>query len=167
MSLLEKIITRKDDQSSLDAGEAHQLWAVLRLRYDTVELIDLFLNHAGDSDLKVLLQRGLNKVVMPQINKLEESMNHYKIPLPARPPKSINTPTNQEVIRDEMIFRVTLAGSQTALHVHIKTILIATNDALRNMFMGFMTDELHLYDDMVKYGKVKNWLGSAPEYKMA
>lgn len=33
-------------------------------------------------------------------------MDTYGIPLPPRPPKSINTPANTEVIRDELIFRL-------------------------------------------------------------
>jgi hypothetical protein len=113
-----------------------------------------------------LIESGLTTVIEPHVKKLEDTMKHYKLPFPPQPPKPYTNPVNLEAARDEGIFRIIMSGSQTALLVHIKAVNISTNDAVRSLFMNFLIDELHLYDNIVKYGKIKGWVHSPPQYKI-
>lgn len=165
MSLIDKIIKQEDIDSGIHSGEAYILWTQVISRYDTLELIDFILNYAKDIDFKLLIERGVDSLVKPQIKELEKAISHYRIPFPTRPPKSQNLPTNAEAFRDEFLYKLIVDGSQTALTVHVKAINICMNDSLRNLFMNFFNQEAHNYDNLVKYGKVKGWLDSAPIYK--
>ncbi len=40
-----------------------------------------------------------------------------------------------------------------------------SNDSLRNMFIGWMNDEMKIFDDLVKYGKIKGWYWGVPAYQ--
>ncbi len=116
-------------------------------------------------DLKVLMQTCLDKLISPQIKKLEDAMSKYQIPLPVQPPKSISIPTNLEAARDQAIYRITMSGSQSALMIHVKAINICTNDSLRGLFLNFLNQELHMHDNLIKFGKVKGWVFPPPQYR--
>lgn len=166
MNVLDKILGTQAD-SGLHAGEAYILWTQLQARYDTLELVQFHADLANDLDFRALVHRGIKDVIQPQIKKLEETMRHYQITVPPPPPVDMNLPSNIESARDVAMFRIILSGSQTALTVHIKAINICINDSLRNMFMGFLVDDLKMYDNLVKYGKIKGWVHEPPAYKQS
>ena len=64
-----------------------------------------------------------------------------------------------------MIYRIIYDGSQAAILIHAKAINICSNDSLANLFMNFLNDELHLQDNLIKYGKIKGWVRQMPQYK--
>jgi len=165
MNLLDKVFSQVEFGKEIHSGEAYILWTQLQARYDTLELAQYFFQQAKDSDFKALLDHGIKNVITPQIKTLEKLMNHYKIPVTERPPVDMNLRMkNTETTRDEHMFRIIFAGSQTALLVHVKGINICINDALRNTFMDFLSKELHMYDNLVKYGKLKGWVHVPPAY---
>ncbi len=165
MGFIELFKNQDKKETGLHVGEAYILWTQLVARYDILEITQFILGYANDTDFKVLVQRGLDNIIKPQIKKLEETMEHYQIPLPPRPPKSYPHPTNIENARDEGLYRTVFSGSQTALLVHVKAINVSINDSLRAMFINFFNQELHMYDGLVKYGKIKGWIRSGPQYK--
>lgn len=148
----------------IHSGEAYILWASLVAHYDTLELIEFFMNMAKDKDFQLLVSTAVTKVIQPQIDKLEATMNSYKLPLPSRPPGKVNLQNNVEAARDESMFSIISDLSQTAMNLHIKAINMCVNDSIRNMFMEFLNDALKIYDNLVKYGKVKGWIRNPPGY---
>lgn len=150
---------------SLHTGEVFALWQHLILRYDLYELTDIFQNFAHDKEFKVILSLGLN-VLSSGITEMENAMNHFGIPLPPRPPKSINTPTNTEVLRDELMFRIVFMGIQNFLSQHIRTILNTEHADLLNMFKKFERQEMDIYLKMKKYAQLKGWIFIPPAYNL-
>jgi len=165
MSLRDKIIKQEDIDSGIHSGEAYIIWNQIVTRYDTAELADFILNFAKDADFKLLVQKGINNIIRPQIDELEKAARHYRLPLPPRPPLNQNLPANTEAIRDEFLFKLIIDGSQTALDVHVKAIKLCVNDSLRNLFMNFLQQETAQFDSLFKYGKIKGWIENAPAYK--
>jgi hypothetical protein len=165
LGLLDKIIKQEDIDSGIHSGESYIIWTQIVARYDTLELVDVILNFSNDLDFKLLVKRGIDKVIKPQLNQLIEKAKYYRLPLPPRPPESQNLSSNMETFRDEFLYKLLMDGSQTGLDVHLKAIKICINDALRDMFMEFILQEMKLYDELIKYGKVKGWLENAPIYK--
>ena len=136
------------------------------MRYDVYELTDIFQNFASDIEFKALLAYGLN-VLQARIDEIEVEMNRLGIPLPPRPPKSINTPANTEILRDELMFRTIYMGIQNFLNEHQRTVLMMKNAKLKNIFLNMQKEEITLYTRVVQYGNVKGWLHVPPEYKGA
>ncbi|MEW6184055.1 MAG: DUF3231 family protein [Bacillota bacterium] len=147
------------------AGEVHALWNFLTLRYIYLEMTEIFKNYITDSEFKILVQYTVSNVLGKQIKETTKIMKDYGIILPPKPPFGINTAVNAEAMRDEMMYRIILVGVQYFIETHAETLRMMSSDSLRNMFMGFMTDELKIFDNLVKYGKVKGWYWGAPSYK--
>ncbi|KUO76837.1 MAG: hypothetical protein APF77_21380 [Clostridia bacterium BRH_c25] len=164
MPILDKLIPHADKEQ-IHAGEAYSVWTQTMARYDTLGLTQYMENLIHDSDLKALVKFGTNNVIKPQIKRLEDFAEKYKIPLPPKPPKSVNTSNATDTAGDEAIFRIIFDGAQTALNVHVKEINIATNDFLRSMYRDFLKEDLDNYENMIKYGKFKGWVKNPPTYQ--
>lgn len=158
--------TTTQEQETIHSGEAFEIWQHLVMRYDIFELTDIFQNFASDIEFKALLAFGLN-MLQASIDEIEVEMNRLGIPLPPRPPKSINTPANTEILRDELMFRTIYMGIQNFLNEHQRTVLMMKNSKLKKIFMRMQKEEITLYTRVVEYGNLKGWLHVPPEYKGA
>lgn len=163
MAIIDKIIPHKDN-GMLHVGEIYAVWSQVTARYDTMELTQYILDSIHDADFKILVEAGLNNIIIPQIKKLESIAQKHSIPLPSKPPVKVDLPTETKAERDKALFKIIIDGAQTALKVHIKAVEICTNDSLRNLFMDFLKQELDDYNTLVKYGKFKSWISNPPIY---
>ncbi|WP_066638460.1 DUF3231 family protein [Desulfolucanica intricata] len=147
----------------LDSGEAFLIWEQLVSRYDIIELTQIYQNFAHDPDFKLLLKKGLEETLEKQVNILENEMNTFQIPLPNRPPKSVRVTANAEVMEDRLMFKQIFSGIQNFIDNHIRSIRsIITNDPLRQILINFGKEELDIFNDICKFGKLKGWLQVPP-----
>ncbi len=150
-------------QPVLSTGEAYILWDMLMSRYDAIMMTQTYQNLAHDPEFRLILTQGLGRTLEKQVNKLEMELDRYKIPLPPRPPKSVNYEAQSGVFRDEFLFRRIFTSIQGFLDHHIWAIRVTVvNDPLRQMFIGFALDEVDVFHDLCKYGKLKGWLTIPP-----
>jgi len=152
-----------DQQTKIHSGEAFTLWQHLAQRYDIFELTDIFENFANDVVFKAILALGL-KSLNDEITQIENELNKYGISLPPRPPKSINTPSNTEILRDELMFRIILMGIQSFVYQQVQSLLQMQNPALIAMFDKFLKNEISLFKKLYSYGKLKGWVYIPPSY---
>lgn len=130
-----------------DVLEVSAVWRELISRYEAVQLTQLLQNFVHDTDLKLVLTKGLMEILEKQVDKLEEEMNRLKIPLPERPPKSVKVPSTTGIFEDEFIYKLVFSGIQGMLVMHTYHIhLITTNDVLRKTLIEFLQEELHIFD---------------------
>lgn len=155
--------TTSQQQVTVHSGEVFAIWQHLVMRYDIRELTDIFQNFAKDIDFRALLSLGM-KILDDEIIKLEDKMNSLGISMPPRPPKSINTPTNTEVLRDELMFRLLFMGVQNFLTEHVRGILASQEKSLRELFVDLERKEIGYYEKLTDYGKLKGWLFIPPAY---
>lgn len=145
--------------------EAFFLWDFLVARYKCIEETQIYQNYAHDTDFKAMVKFGID-FLEKQINELEKQMNIYKLPLPDRPPKSINQGDNSVVLSDRFMFSQIFEGCQTYIdYLARATRSMTSNDPLRQMMTKFLTDELFLFDKLVRLAKVKGWLNVPPIYQ--
>lgn len=145
--------------------EASVLWDSLIARYKCIEETQIYHNYAHDADLKAMIKFGIG-FLEKQIDELEKQMNIYKLPLPDRPPKSINQGENSVVLSDRFMFQQIFEGCQTFIVFFARhSSAITSNDPLRQMMVKFLTDELFLFDKLVRFAKTKGWLNVPPVYK--
>jgi hypothetical protein len=81
LGILELFNNQDKKETGLHVGEVYSLWTQLVAQYDILEITQFMLGYANDTDFKNLVQSGLNNVIIPQIRKPEETMEHYRIPL--------------------------------------------------------------------------------------
>lgn len=145
--------------------EAYILWDALVARYKCVEETQIYHNYAHDTDFKAMIKYGIS-FLENQVDELEKQMNIYKLPMPDRPPKSINQGENSIVLSDRFMFQQIFEGCQNFIdYLARQSRTIISNDPLRQMMVKFLTDELVLFDKLVRFAKTKGWLNVPPVYK--
>lgn len=145
--------------------EASLLWDFMVARYKCIEETQIYQNYAHDPDLKSMIKFGID-FLEKQVNELEKQMNLYKMPMPNRPPKSINQNEDSIVFNDRFIFAQIFEGCQAFIdYLARMSRSITTNDPLRQAITRMLTDELFLFDKQVRFAKVKGWLEVPPVYK--
>ena len=157
--------SKKNLQTELNVFEAGHLWHLLTSRYDVVETTQVLGNFANDPDLKLVLNQGL-KTLKQQVTELEDFISRYGLPLPKRPPMSSKSAIKVEVITDEYIYRRVLSGIQSFIPVHGLALVQTTSAKLREKFLGFLTEELKIYDKFLVYGQLKGWVIEPPAYRV-
>jgi len=156
----------KNQKLQIDCQEAYNLWDALKSRYDAVQLIQVYQNFVHDVDFKVLVSQTFMELMDQHIKKIEKQMNTYQLLLPDRPPKSVRTPSNTEALEDKFIATRFISLFQENVTQQLRFIRTSlTNDDVRKMFVKFLKDEVDLYNNAIKYVKLKGWLGTPPMYK--
>jgi len=152
-------------KKSVSVAEATHIWDHLILRYDQLYLTNMHLEFVHDIEFSQILQVGKN-TLDKQITQLEKLGLKFEIPLPKKPPLIQETPIDPELLKDEFTYRNLLGRIQSATDLHVRSIIDSTrNDNLRKIFMEFLRDELDIYNNFVKYGKMKSWTHIVPMYR--
>lgn len=157
--------TTNDIDEKLTTYEAYQLWNHLIFRYDNIRQTQIFESFAFDKDFKLMLQIGL-KTIQRQAKTLEKELLYFGLPLPIKPSNLVVLPENTEILDDDFMYRTIFLGIQGAAIVHAQSLKGSTfNDRVRGIFKVLLLEEIDIQDDLIKFGKVKGWLHSAPSYR--
>lgn len=151
-------------EEQLSTSEAFHIWEHINLRYEQIELINLFVNFAHDTEFKVILQHGLY-IFNKQASHLEQLALKLNVPLSNRPTQPETTPIDPETIKDKFMYRNILSSELTSLDFHVRAIIeTIRNDSLRKLWSELLNTELEYYDKYLKYGKLKGWIRVVPIY---
>ncbi|MDW7683832.1 MAG: DUF3231 family protein [Bacillota bacterium] len=152
------------EREQLSTVEAFHILDHINLRYEQIELAQLFLNFAHDTEFKAILQHGLY-LMNKQVSHLEQLALKYHIMLPNRPAPPVMVPIDPETIKDKFMYNNLLGWVLNALDTHVRAAIeTIRNDSLRNLWRDLFTDELEYYDKYLKYGKMKGWTRIVPIY---
>lgn len=148
---------------TLSFGEAHILWNHLIARYDAIKKTQFYANFIHDPEFKKLALNALATTLEKQVNVIEDLLNKFAIPLPPRPPKSVKLKAGRNIMDDEYMFRDIFISIENFINIEVYSVrTFITNDPLRAMFIKVLKEELDIYDNMCKYGKLKGWLRTPP-----
>ncbi|WP_366923071.1 DUF3231 family protein [Metallumcola ferriviriculae] len=148
----------------INAAETFHLWDHLTFRYDNIYQTQFWYELAKDSDLKLLLQKGLQDNLKKQAKKLEDELVKFGIPIPKRPPDAIPTPPRQS-ITDDYIFRSLFSGIIGAAWLHALALKqCTTNDRIRQIFKDLLVQEINILNKMILYGKTKGFFEVVPQF---
>lgn len=147
-------------------AEAAVIWDMLAARYKCIEETNIYHNYAHDSEFRTTISKLGLTLVKRQAEELEKQCSIYNIPLPKQPPKDVTQKVDSINFNDEYIFRQIFEGCQhflVSIASAIKT--ITSNDPLRQIFVQFFTEEVDVFENLCKYGKIKGWLQVPPVYQ--
>lgn len=146
--------------------EASILWDFLVARYKCIEETGIYHNFAHDEEFKKIIDMIGLDLLNSQAKVLEEQLELFGIPLPSRSRKSYRQKDGSELFDDEYMFKQIFEGCQHFLEYMASAIAsTVTNDSLRQQFIDFFNDEVAVFNNLCKYGKVKGWLETPPVYK--
>jgi len=76
-------VALENKQEQADAGEIFHLWDHLTFRYDNIYQTQYW---SKDSELKLLLKKGLQGTWKVQAKQLEQELSKFSVPLQFQPP---------------------------------------------------------------------------------
>lgn len=159
-------LMKKQNPSQVDCQEAYNLWDALTSRYNTIHQVLIWQNFVHDKDFSLLLQHAYMELMDKQVNKLEQIMNDYQLALPKRAPQIVSTPANVEAYEDRFLASIVINIIQENITQQIRFIRTSlTNELVRKAFINFLGEWADLYDNAIKYVKLKGWLSIPPLYK--
>lgn len=145
-------------------NEIFLLFDHLIFRYNSTQYTKVVAEFAVDPDLKAILKAGV-VILERQIKDVETILDRYAITLPPSYSPIIPKPDDTQILEDRFIFNVVFMGIRNASMLHGLTLKeIIVNDRLRKFFLKLTNQELKLFSNMVRYGKVKGWINVIPIY---
>lgn len=154
----------RKNQELITISEAHYLLAALIAKYDAFHLTSILQPLIKDDELKVIVNEGL-LMLREQISELENTLNRYKVPLPDKPPESINITLTLSTINDKTIYRIIHKGLKTMLATLMNIYRQCPMSSIRETVKSLMMQEMDAFDKLYEYGKLKAYLHESPAFR--
>ncbi len=153
----------EEKQNFLNVNEVYCIWDILVSKLDIMETTQLLENFIDDADLRIISNQ-LVKGLQSGITDMESLMKNYNIPFPPRPPAGNNTTTSLEDLNDKVIYENILEGIQTFFPILSHGFMNSTSPKVRKIIKNHLLLTLELQEQIVEYGKLKNYLNIPPVY---
>jgi hypothetical protein len=121
-------------EEKIDVSSAYNIWNTLKVRYSSVETMQLLKSFIHDSDFLLVIKNFLDDYYR-EISTLEKVSAYFKLTLPDRPPLEIFIEKEINQINDKLIYKMIhndLMGQLFSLTQTLRS--TTTNDRLREIF---------------------------------
>ncbi len=160
------VINNKPQDEPLHSGEVYNLWSYLYSMKGTLVTMQVFINHTGEHDLKVLLEDLVENSFTQEEQQVEALLKESGIRLPPAPPDRPNVevqdiPAGARFNDPEVAILVQkelMAGRLLCSYITG----IATREDLRSLFSEFGTQKEEYELKILKLMKEKGWMVSPP-----
>lgn len=168
MDKLQKITefgkSTRDKQRYINVSEVSYIWDILVIKLDIMETTQIFKNFIDDNDLKFINHQVVT-ALQTGINDMENLMNDYGIPFPARPPAGNKSTIHLEFYTDKFIFQNLHEAIQAFFPILATSFMQSTTPKIRKVIKNHLLLTLELHEQIVEYGKLKGFLNEAPVYR--
>jgi hypothetical protein len=160
------MVNNKPQDEPLHSGEVYNLWSYLFSTKGTLVTMQVFINHTGDHDLKVLLEDLVENSFIQEEQQVEVVLKETGIRLPPAPPDRpnvevqdipagarFNDPEIAVLVQKELIAGRLLCSYITG---------ISTREDIRSLFSEMSTQKEEYELKLLKLMKEKGWMVSPP-----
>jgi hypothetical protein len=160
------ILSGKPQDEPLHSGEVFNLWSHLHGTKGNLVTLQIFSNHAGDHDLKVLIEDLMENCIKQEEQQVEVILKENGIRLPPAPPGRPNVaiediPAGARFNDPEIAELIT--KNLTIAKMYDSYIMgIAIREDIASMFNEFHTQKAEYADKLLKLNKEKGWLVPPP-----
>ena len=156
--------TAKDN--SLNIDEVARVWDVLTTRHLNIINVETYLSNTSDQDLIKLLSRTLDKILIPQMVKLENVLKGEGFTAPPRPVRRSNQgppgQVNRIKLNDNEIIRLMISSGQAAIYQHVNAYGTAIRKDISKLFEEFAATEIEEYQKLIQLASNRHALNNPP-----
>lgn len=153
-------------ENALNMGEVATLWDELGARYLSVVNLEVYLANTNDPELIKILEKGLNKVVLPQLEQIENVLKEEGFTIPSRPVRRLKQgppgQVNKIILSDAEVVRILISAMQVAMNHHISSFCVALREDLSKMFKDFLSTEIEFHQKIIQMAVRRNVLSNPP-----
>ncbi len=154
----------KEKQSVININEVWYAWDILVAKYDAISISNIVVSHIEDTDLK-LVSGSMVNLYKDIIKLMEGLLTEFGIPMPERPRERVKSTVNVEILNDKYIFNVMFEIVQSVIPVAASSFSKSTAPYVRSKFKTILFKNVNLFEELVEYGKLKNYLDKPPVYR--
>ncbi len=151
---------------TLNLGEVYWLWDGLGYRHSTIVLLETYITNSNDPELKKVLNHGLYKIALPQVEKIETLLKNEGFTVPARPvTRTEQLPagrTGKIILRDSEILSVVITATQVALDLHTNSLGSAYRGDMRELIKSFIFGEIEYLNMLINLGNQRHLMDYPP-----
>ncbi|MBY7143169.1 DUF3231 family protein [Virgibacillus sp. NKC19-3] len=160
------ILGEKQEEEPLHSGEVFNLWTYLYRTKGFLVTMQVFINHTGDHDLRILLEDLLENIFTMEAQQVEALLKQTGIRLPPAPPDRPNVEVQdipagarfQDPEIAEMVKKELTTGEITCSYI----IGIAIREDIKTMFEEFHTQKAEYEQKLLHIIKEKGWIVAPP-----
>ncbi|WP_027364828.1 hypothetical protein [Desulfotruncus alcoholivorax] len=153
----------REKQQFISVSEIFNIWDIMVAKLDQLESIQIIENFIDDVDLRYISGK-IVAALQTGINHMEQIMDNYGVPFPARPPAGVNTPIKMEYINDRDIYQSLYESIQSFFPILAAGYMQSTTPKIIKAIKNHMLLTMELHELLVEYGKFKGYLNLPPNY---
>lgn len=160
------ILTGDQRKEPMHFGEIFSVWGLLHSSQSFAAVYQIYLNHAGDQDLRSFIEDVIHNVLKPEIEQTMQLLKDNGISLPPSPPERPHAnlediPAGARFSDPEIAsaLSVDLAAGLVSLS---QAMGMSTREDIAAMFGAFHTKKAQYLSKILKINKNKGWLVLPP-----
>lgn len=163
------ILSGAPKNEPLHYGEIYGVWSALLKAKSAIAANQTLLNHAGDRELRQLIEEAI-KMGQGEARQLEELLIEHQIQVPPSPPArakaSIDQIPDGARFQDPEIIASMAASTGTAMTADSQMIAQCIREDVGLMFAQFHTEKVAFAAKTLRLSKEKGWLIPPPLYQI-
>jgi|GEM_PF-6779460 len=138
----------------LNWNSASALWNVAHYKIVGLPMMDFYLDKAEDASLKAMLSYGIDKVLIPHVERIQNMLKE----------KGLETPSfyQRGKIDDHQISRCVREIVKHGLLNEMTALSNVSDNNVRNLLSDIIKDDMAQMSGIIQYKKSKNWLFDPP-----
>ncbi len=152
-----------EKQNLIGVNETWYTWDILVAKYDAIYTIDVLMNTTKDLDLELLCKKVL-KLYVEVAKTLEGLMAEYAVALPERYPERV-TIGKTEIVTDKFIYLTMFDTVQSIIKLSATAFSQSMSPYIRKKHKKVLLTNVRIFEIIVEYGKLKNYLIMPPVYR--
>lgn len=153
-------------KNALNIGEAYFLWDELNARHLSLINLETYLTNTTDQQLIKLLKRGIEKIILPQLKKLEDILINEGFTVPPRPVRRMEQGAPGEInkikLSEDEIIGVLSTAFQVAIIYHVRAFFSCVRKDIRELFEEFLSTEIEEYQKLLSLALSRHALDNPP-----
>ncbi|KIL51749.1 hypothetical protein KP77_12610 [Jeotgalibacillus alimentarius] len=163
------ILSGAPKNEPLHYGEIYGVWSALLKAKSSIAANQTLLNHAGDRELRELIEEAI-KMGQDESRQLEELLIEHQIQVPPSPPARAKAGIDQipdgARFQDPEIAASIAASTGTAMTADSQMIAQCVREDVGLMFAQFHTQKVAFAAKTLRLSKEKGWLIPPPLYQI-
>jgi hypothetical protein len=167
MGIADIFTTNDENKDKLDWGEAYNLWSIARFKILGLTILDIFSSQAKDEDLKDAINKGVENIILPHLEKIKKIMYAYGAEAPAVPQRKNLDTIAKNIEPNSYINDIEIAHDlrevfRYGLELDLKAAVDSTKDDAVKLAWNILEDDFKAFTTMVKLFNKKNWSTPPP-----
>lgn len=161
----------KDEPTKVEWVEGGILWDVCNYKIQGIPLAEEWLAQAEDKDLKTTINKGIESLIIPHIEKIQNFLKKEGLEAPQMPNRRLKGIDSKaypksRILKDADIANGIRSVYRFGINLDMRLLTYGTRSDINEMAKDIMIDDMEEYINTTKLFYTKNWLLKTPTFPL-